>query len=89
MHAAMQLEILTGRPPQVQPSLEQDFWKAFPKLPAADSGRYLALGGMLAEHLAERIGLGPARAIRSDPVRLLPPQSRAARTYTRIRAPSG
>jgi sugar phosphate isomerase/epimerase len=42
-HAAMQLEIITGRPPQVQPYLEQDFWKAFPKLPAADFARYLAL----------------------------------------------
>src|SRR5437016_8076615 len=42
-HAAMQLEIITGRPPQVQPYLDQDFWKAFPKLPAADFARYLAL----------------------------------------------
>jgi 3-oxoisoapionate decarboxylase len=42
-HAAMQLEIITGRPPQVQPYLEQDFWKAFPKLPASDFARYVAL----------------------------------------------
>ncbi len=42
-HAAMQLEIITGRPPVVQPYLEQDFWKAFPKLPAADFARYVAL----------------------------------------------
>ena len=42
-HAAMQLEIITGRPPQVQPYLEQDFWKPYPKLPAADFARYVAL----------------------------------------------
>lgn len=41
--AAMQLEIITGRPPQVLPYLEQDFWKAFPKLPASDFARFLAL----------------------------------------------
>ncbi|MBI1789273.1 MAG: sugar phosphate isomerase/epimerase [Acidobacteria bacterium] len=41
--AAMQLEIITGRPPQVLPYLEPDFWKAFPKLPAADFARFVAL----------------------------------------------
>ena len=41
--AAMQLEIITGRPPQVLPYLEADFWKAFPKLPASDFARFLAL----------------------------------------------
>ena len=41
--AAMQLEIITGRPPQILPYLESDFWKAFPKLPAADFARFLAL----------------------------------------------
>ena len=42
-HAAMQLEIITGRPPQVQPYLEPDFWKWYPKMPAADFARYVAL----------------------------------------------
>lgn len=42
-HAAMQLEIITGRPPQLRPYLEPEFWKAFPKLPAADFARYVAL----------------------------------------------
>lgn len=42
-HAAMQLEIITGRPPQVLPYLEQDFWRAFPKLPASDFARFTAL----------------------------------------------
>jgi len=41
--AAMQLEIITGRPPQILPYLEPDFWKAFPKLPASDFARFLAL----------------------------------------------
>ena len=41
--AAMQFEIITGRPPQVLPYLEPDFWRAFPKLPAADFARFLAL----------------------------------------------
>ena len=41
--AAMQMEIITGRPPQVLPYLEPDFWKAFPKLPASDFARFVAL----------------------------------------------
>ena len=39
----MQLEIITGRPPQILPYLEPEFWQAFPKLPAADFARFLAL----------------------------------------------
>src|SRR5437762_1269132 len=42
-HAAMQLEIITGRPPQILPYLEADFWKAFPRLPAADFARFVGL----------------------------------------------
>ncbi len=41
--ASIQLEIITGRPPAVLPYLEPDFWKAFPKKPAADFARFLAL----------------------------------------------
>jgi sugar phosphate isomerase/epimerase len=41
--AAMQLEIITGRPPQLLPYLEPEFWKAFPKLPSSDFARFLAL----------------------------------------------
>ena len=41
--ASMQLEIITGRPPAVIPYLEQDFWKAFPKTPAAEFARFVAL----------------------------------------------
>lgn len=39
----LQMEIITGRPPQVLPFLEQDFWKAFAGTPAADFARFLAL----------------------------------------------
>ena len=41
--APMQLEIITGRPPQVLPYFEPDFWKVFPKKRAADFAGFLAL----------------------------------------------
>lgn len=41
--ANMQLEIITGRPPQVLPYLEPDFWKAFPKAKASEFARFTAL----------------------------------------------
>ena len=41
--AAVQLEIITGRPPRVLPYLEPDFWKAFPKANAAEFARFIAL----------------------------------------------
>jgi sugar phosphate isomerase/epimerase len=40
---SVQLEILTGNPPQVLPYLEPDYWKAFPKTRAADFARFVAL----------------------------------------------
>ena len=42
-HSSMQLEIITGRPPTPLPYLEADFWKAFPKMPAAEFARFVAL----------------------------------------------
>jgi hypothetical protein len=39
----MQLENITGRPPQVLPYLEEDFWKAFPKANVAEFARFVAL----------------------------------------------
>ena len=39
----MQLEIITGRPPRVMPYFEPDFWKAFPKMPATEFARFVAL----------------------------------------------
>ena len=41
--ANMQLEIITGRPPDVLPYLEPDFWKAFPKAKASEFARFVAL----------------------------------------------
>jgi sugar phosphate isomerase/epimerase len=41
--AAMQLEIITGRKPEILPYLEDDFWKAFPKTPAHEFARFVAL----------------------------------------------
>lgn len=41
--ACMQLEIITGRPPQVLPYLEADFWKPFPKMPAWEFARFVEL----------------------------------------------
>ena len=41
--ASMQLEIITGRPPEVLPYLEPDFWKAFQKTPAWEFARFVAL----------------------------------------------
>jgi 3-oxoisoapionate decarboxylase len=41
--SSMQLEIITGRPPTELPYLEPSFWKAFPKTPAAEFARFVAL----------------------------------------------
>jgi 3-oxoisoapionate decarboxylase len=41
--SSMQLEIITGRPPTVLPYLEADFWNAFPKMPAWEFARFVAL----------------------------------------------
>jgi len=41
--AAMQLEIITGRPPTVLPYLEAEFWKVFPKAKASEFARFIAL----------------------------------------------
>jgi hypothetical protein len=41
--AAMQLEIITGRPPEILPYLEPDYWQNFPKTPAREFARFLAL----------------------------------------------
>ena len=39
----MQLEIITGRPPEILPYLEPTFWKAYPKANAAEFARFVAL----------------------------------------------
>lgn len=42
-HAAMNLEIITGRPPDVLPYREQHFWKYFPKTLASEFVRFVEL----------------------------------------------
>jgi sugar phosphate isomerase/epimerase len=39
----LQLEIITGRPPQILSYFEKDWWKWFPKMPASDFARFMAL----------------------------------------------
>jgi sugar phosphate isomerase/epimerase len=39
----LQLEIITGRRPQILPFLETDFWKIFPDMTASDLARFVAL----------------------------------------------
>jgi sugar phosphate isomerase/epimerase len=41
--ALLQLEIITGRPPQVLPYYEKEWWKWFPKMPASEFARFAAL----------------------------------------------
>jgi sugar phosphate isomerase/epimerase len=41
--ALLQLEIITGRPPQILPYFEKDWWKWFPKMPASEFARFTAL----------------------------------------------
>jgi len=58
--SSMQLEIITGRPPAVHPYFEPDFWKVFPKTPAWEFARFVALaksghpfmGAMVVEDVA-------------------------------------
>jgi sugar phosphate isomerase/epimerase len=41
--ALLQLEIITGRPPQILPYYEKDWWKWFPGMPASEFARFEAL----------------------------------------------
>ena len=41
--SSMQLEVITGRPPTELPYLEPGFWKAFPRTPAWEFARFVAL----------------------------------------------
>jgi len=40
---AMQMEVITGRPPRIVPYLEPDFWRVFPKALASEFSRFVAL----------------------------------------------
>jgi hypothetical protein len=41
--AAMHLEIITGRPPQLLPYFDTSFWRWFPKTPASEFVRFVEL----------------------------------------------
>lgn len=41
--APLHLEIITGRPPQILPYWEAEFWKFFPRMRAADFARFVRL----------------------------------------------
>ncbi len=41
--SSMQLEIITGRPPAVHNYYDPEFWKLFPKMPAWEFARFVAL----------------------------------------------
>ena len=41
--APLHLEVITGRPPQILAYNEDAFWRNFPRLPAADFARFVAL----------------------------------------------
>jgi sugar phosphate isomerase/epimerase len=41
--SSLHLEIITGRPPEVLPYLEPDFWQTFQNMPAKDFARFVAL----------------------------------------------
>ena len=42
-NSSLHLEIITGRPPQTLPYLQQSFWKTFDGMPAADFARFVGL----------------------------------------------
>ncbi len=59
--AAMQLEIITGRPPQVLPYFEPEFWKAFPKARASEFARFVALAKDGHPFMGAMVVAGPGR----------------------------
>jgi sugar phosphate isomerase/epimerase len=59
--AAMQLEIITGRPPTVLPYLEPDFWKVFPNTPAWEFARFMALAKSGHPYLGRMVIGGPGK----------------------------
>ncbi|HOK45572.1 MAG TPA: sugar phosphate isomerase/epimerase [Bryobacteraceae bacterium] len=59
--AAMQLEIITGRPPQVLPYFEEEFWKAFPKARAGEFARFVALAKAGHPFMGAMVIAGPGR----------------------------
>jgi sugar phosphate isomerase/epimerase len=59
--AAMQLEVITGRSPDVLPYLEPDFWKAFQKTPAWEFARFVALAKSGRPYMGPMVIGGPGK----------------------------
>ncbi|HBY61006.1 MAG TPA: sugar phosphate isomerase/epimerase [Solibacterales bacterium] len=55
----IQLEIITGRAPEVIPYLEPEFWEMYPKLPAADFARFVTLVQNGRPYLGPMLVTGP------------------------------
>ena len=60
-NAAMQLEIITGRPPTVLPYLEPDFWKVFEQKPAWEFARFVALAKSGHPYMGPMVIGGPGK----------------------------
>jgi 3-oxoisoapionate decarboxylase len=58
-HAAMQLEIITGRPPTVLPYLEPNFWKTLRGTPASEFARFVELAKSGHPYLGPMVIGGP------------------------------
>jgi hypothetical protein len=68
-NASFQLEIITGRPPQILPYLDPEFWKTFQGMPASSFASFLALaksGHPFEGHMVieDREGRAPAPQFR-------------------------
>lgn len=59
--AAMQLEIITGRKPDILPYLEPDFWKAFRNTPASEFARFVELAKSGHPFMGSMLVAGPGK----------------------------
>ncbi|HUJ50509.1 MAG TPA: sugar phosphate isomerase/epimerase [Bryobacteraceae bacterium] len=59
--AAMQLEIITGRPPAVLPYLDPDFWKHLRNTPASEFARFIALARSGHPYIGPMVIGGPGK----------------------------
>lgn len=59
--AAIQLEIITGRPSTVLPYLEPEFWKLFPNMPAWEFARFVELAKSGHPYIGPMVIGGPGK----------------------------
>ncbi|MDX2152603.1 MAG: sugar phosphate isomerase/epimerase [Bryobacteraceae bacterium] len=60
-HVPVQLEIITGRAPEVIPYLEAEYWKMYPKAGAADFARFVTLVENGKPYLGPMLVTGPGQ----------------------------